>query len=180
MSEAFSLLSSQLPELVRLTDGTLLIFREISPADAPRLLRLHKRLSGETLYRRFMVAAPKPTPEAIEHLTNLDHADREAIVATYRGEVIAVARYHHSAGASSNEAEIAVVVEDRWQHRGIARALFTRLAQLAQQRGIEAFVGTMLADNVAATRLLLAMNPHSQRTIEQGELSFRIPLKDAP
>ncbi|MHB8513648.1 MAG: GNAT family N-acetyltransferase [Actinomycetota bacterium] len=178
MAAAFSLLATQLPEPLKLADGTFVLARPISASDLPRLCRFYQRLSEETVYRRFMVSAPRFPSSALETLVNVDHHDREAIVATRNAEIIAVARYHR-ADSNSGEAEIAVVVEDRFQRRGVGQALYERLTTLAFNRGITELNGTMLADNNAATKLLRRFAPSSHRSIVKGELMFRIPLEEA-
>lgn len=173
---AHSLQSLLLPAPAKLNDGRTVLVRAMMPGDETRLCRLFRRLSPETVYRRFMVANPKIGSAQLARLVDIDHADREALVVTLHGEIHAVARYHRNPG--ERDAEIAVVVEDRWQRRGIGRILFTRLAELARTRGVESFTGTMLAENAGATRLLVSVFPTAERQIRQGELVFRVPLTD--
>ena len=100
--------------------------RPIEPGDADRLERMFFRLSPTTIYRRFFSPIHEPSPRMLMWLTNVDHDRREALVALDGDEIVAVARYDGRAGAT--EAEIAVTVEDAWQHRGVGRRLARRLA----------------------------------------------------
>jgi GNAT superfamily N-acetyltransferase len=174
---ALSLQPSQFPERVRLADGSVVIVRAMRLDDVPRLRHLYHRLSPETVYRRFMVAAPKVSDRTLAYLAGVDHVDREALVATSGGQIVAVARYHHFPGTP--DAEVAVVVEDSWQRRGIARILLGRLAALALQRGITDFTGSMLADNEPAKRMLLSLFPGIELRISSGESVFRASLQAA-
>ena len=85
-------------------------------------------------------------------LTNVDHDRREALVACDGDEIVAVARYDGRPGGI--DAEIAVTVEDGWQHRGVGKRLARRLALVARDHGFERFIATMLADNREAIGLL--------------------------
>ena len=73
-------------------------------------------------------------------LTNVDHDRREALVAVHGNEIVAVARYDGQPGSA--DAEIAVTVEDAWQHQGIGHRLARRLAACALDHGFERFIGT--------------------------------------
>jgi GNAT superfamily N-acetyltransferase len=68
------------------------------------------------------------------YLTDVDHYDKEALVAPARDEIVGHAMY---ARQEAREAEMAIVVEDRWRSRGIGRLLLSRLAEEAGRWGIE-------------------------------------------
>lgn len=172
---AVAALSGYGQEAVRLNDGSHVLVRPIWRGDAPGLRRLHARLSPLTIYHRFMAPCPRPSAQALRYLSAVDHDRSEALVGVHGGEIVGVARYHSGAGA---EAEIAVVVEDAWQRRGLARALMTRLAVRARERGIRAFTGSILGENAAATGLLVSLFPNADRRVSGGELEFRIPLDE--
>ena len=97
-------------------------------------------------------------------------------------EIVAVARYDGRAGASpeaSRQAEIAITVEDAWQHRGVGRRLARRLAALAADRGYDTFVATMLPDNRAALGLVRKLVPDATVRWSGGEYEAAIPLMRA-
>jgi GNAT superfamily N-acetyltransferase len=154
--------------------GTDVVVREMRPEDVHRLRRLHARLSPKSRYRRFMTATPRLPERSLVYLVDVDHVGREALVAEMGGEILAEARYHRAAG--STDAEIAVVVEDAWQRRGIGRILVERLADRARRRGIRAFTGSMLAENVPAATGLRALFPDATLQLQGPELVFRAPL----
>lgn len=121
----------------------------MSPAFASALDRFHERLSPETTRRRFFSHHPHLTPIEVERFTHVDHDQREALVVVgVDGEIVAVGRFDRLA-PDSDTAEVAFVVDDDWQHRGIGGALFGRLAAAARTHGIERFVAETLGDNVA-------------------------------
>ena len=130
-------------------DGVRVRLRPIRPADAPRLQALHARLSRETIYQRFFGATPRlPTPWA-HFLAEVDYRRRLALVLEHGPdddpELIGVGRYEPT--AEPDTAEVAFVVEDRWQGKGLGTVLFTALLAAARDRGIRRFRADVLADN---------------------------------
>jgi GNAT superfamily N-acetyltransferase len=126
------------------------------------------------VYRRFFRPVVHPATSALEHLCAVDHGDRDALVAVVGNEIVAVARYDRLGG--SDEAEVAVVVQDDLQGQGIGRRLVEQLAALAAARGFEVFTATMLGDNRAAAGLFRAVAHQPQVRFEHGELVARAPL----
>lgn len=161
-------------EAVRLRDGSVVHVRPMQPDDETSLRQMWPRLSPQTVYRRFMTMYPRGLPERTLHdLASVDHVQREALVAISWGKIVGVARYHVVA---DGEAEIAVLVEDAWQRRGLGRELTARLGALARERGIRTFSGTMLAENDAAFGLMRAVFGAVDGQISDGERTFRITV----
>ena len=159
---------------IELADGERLTVRQLRGDDVERLRRLHGRLSPASLRRRFMTACPRPSDAMLARLVDLDHRDREALVAVAGDEIMAVARYHRRPGTA--EAEVAITVADAWQRRGIARALVRRLVERARENGIDAFVGIISGENDPARGLLRTLAPGAERRFEGGEVTFRTSL----
>jgi GNAT superfamily N-acetyltransferase len=166
--------SSQGWDAIRLRDGRRLTVRQLRDDDVDRLRRLHGRLSPTSLRRRFLAACPRPSERTLERLVDLDHRDREALVAMAGDEIVAVARYHRR--PDETDAEVAVIVADDWQRRGIARALLGRLAERAREVGIDSFSGLIAGENDPARQLLRGVSPRSQRRIGSGEVTFMASL----
>jgi ribosomal protein S18 acetylase RimI-like enzyme len=87
---------------------------------------------------------------------------------------VAVARYDGRAG--TNEAEIAVTVEDAWQGRGIGKRLTRRLAVRARDRGIESFEAVVQPDNRPALGLLRKLAPDASVRFSHGEYAASMPI----
>jgi GNAT superfamily N-acetyltransferase len=164
---------------LRLADGSRLQLRPLEPDDGELLVRLFFRLSPETVYRRFLSPIPDPYRPEMRRLLEVDHRHREALAVLSEGEVVAVARYAREA-ANPDVAEIAIVVEDGWQHRGLGRLLTRRLAALARRRGIAAFHATMLGDNRPALRLLRGLSEAARFRWSTGEIEAEVPLSRVP
>jgi GNAT superfamily N-acetyltransferase len=153
---------------------TVFTIRPLEACDRERLRRLFFRLSPNTVYRRFMSPIPQPSERALDRLIDLDHHDREALAAVVAGEVIAVARYARD--RLPDRAEIAIVVEDGWQHHGIGKLLLALLARRAREEGITAFTATMIGDNRPAARLLKGFSDAATFAVSQGEIEAVVPI----
>jgi len=133
-------------EPLELTDGTRLWSRPIRADDEERLLDFHTRLSSDTIYRRFFSAHPRLAPGEVHRFTHLDYDDRFALVGVDEdGRIMGVGRYDRTPGSDS--AEVAFVVEDTIQGRGLGSALLARLAREARRHGITRFEAQTLVDN---------------------------------
>jgi L-amino acid N-acyltransferase YncA len=110
-------------------------------------------------------------------LADVDHGRRDALVALDGDEIVAVARYDGRPG--SRQAEIAITVEDAWQHRGVGKRLAARLAKLAAEQGYDTFVATMLPDNRAALGLVRKLVPDATVRWAGGEYEADMPLMHA-
>ena len=130
---------------VVLLDGGTVHVRPIRPDDGTALVAFHERLSPDTVYSRFFSAKPRLSAAEVEHFTHLDHDARVALVAELGDRIVAVARYDRT--AREQEAEVAFVVADEHQGRGIGTVLLEHLASAARERGITRFVAETLPGN---------------------------------
>lgn len=150
--------------------------RAIEPSDREQLAEGYARLGEESRYRRFLVPMAELTPEMLAYLTDIDHVDHEALVATDKvsGTGIGVARYARSS-EDQTIAEVAVTVDDTWQGRGVGTVLLRQLAARAQQNGISQFSALALAANEASVRVLESLG--ETRRMPEGELvELRVDL----
>lgn len=138
----------------------------LESTDRAQLRRFFFRLSPESLYRRFHSPITRPEQAQPERLLDLDHHDREAVVAVDGGEIVGVARYARPRGA--DVAEVAVVVADDWQGQGLATRMLSALAELALSAGVRQFTLTMQADNRPVLRLVRRLYPDASLTLAQG------------
>jgi acyl-CoA synthetase (NDP forming)/ribosomal protein S18 acetylase RimI-like enzyme len=166
-----------------LSDGGTVHLRPIVPSDGDALLAFHARLSERTRYLRYFGAYPQIPPRDLERFTTLDHHDRVAFVVLLGDDVIAVARYERIATASSAgghgsgpSAEVAFVVEDAHQSRGLGPILLEHLAAAARERGLRTFVAEVLAENAAMLGVFRAAGYQVTRAMDEGvfHLEFAI------
>jgi GNAT superfamily N-acetyltransferase len=119
----------------------------MSPQMAPALDRFHERLTPATIRNRFFGPHPHLTADELARFTSVDHVDQDALVALDGdGEIVAVARFIRL-GHGSTRAEVAFVVADPWQRKGVGGALFARLAARAREVGVKRFVADTLTSN---------------------------------
>jgi acyl-CoA synthetase (NDP forming)/ribosomal protein S18 acetylase RimI-like enzyme len=129
---------------VLLRDGRTAHIRPIEPSDAELLVEFYDRVSDESKYYRFFSPMPKLSEKDIRRFTRVDHVDRVAFIVLLGGLMIAVGRYDV---VKPGEAEVAFLVQDEHQGRGIAQLLLEHLAQAGRERGVERFVAEVLPDN---------------------------------
>lgn len=153
--------------------GRRVWLRMLEPGDATLIRRFYWRLSSETIYRRFLSPVKPPADALVAKLVDIDHHDREALVALDEQGIVGIARY----GTAGVSHEVAVVVADDWQGRGLGGLLLRRLAHIARLRGIRSFRATMLGDNRRAHALVMRLSPRSTMRFEAGYLEADIPLR---
>jgi hypothetical protein len=159
-------------------DGTPLRVRPITHDDRDELVRLFARLSPRSSQLRFFSPIRELSDAQMLRLIDVDHECRDALVALNDAdEIIAEARYDGECG--SGEAEIALTVEDVWQHRGVGIGLARRLMGLAAERGYERFVANILPDNRAALGLVRELAPDVSVRWDSGSYVATIPLAQA-
>jgi len=129
---------------VILRDGRICHMRPIRPDDRAALDTFHDSLSPETVYYRFFAPYPHLTDRDLTRFTTVDYVDRVALIALVAGEIIGVGRYDRVDRA---EAEIAFVISDEHQGRGLGSILLEHLAGAARERGITRFVAEVLPTN---------------------------------
>ena len=147
-----------------------MLFRHIRADDKGRLAAGLRRLSPESRHRRFLMPKPRFSSSELRYLTEIDGFDHVAIVAVSAEDpdvFFAVGRFVRLR-EDPERAEVAVVVGDALQGRGLGRELGRRLADEARERGVKRFSATLLGDNVAAHRLFASICEHLEKHTERG------------
>jgi RimJ/RimL family protein N-acetyltransferase len=166
-----------LDQPIRLIDGQVVRGRPILWDDDERLRAFHARLSPDSIVFRFFSPMPTLTPDAARHFTHVDYENRMALVATTGTgpdeQIIGVVRYDR---LDAETAEVAFVVQDKWQGHGIATQLLHRLAPYAKRRGINTFMAlTMMGNGRMLDVLRNAGYPYQART-EGTDLEVRLAI----
>lgn len=157
-------------------EGIEVRIRPVEVTDVDRLARMALRLSPETIYLRFFAPLPRVPRSHLQRVANVDHCERDALVALAGDEIVAVASYAGHAPGATRDAELAVTVEDAWQHRGLGLLLARRLATVAHGRGCETFVATVLPGNRAALDLIRKLAPDARIELSGGSYVARLRL----
>jgi RimJ/RimL family protein N-acetyltransferase len=166
---------------IALRDGTLVRMRPIRADDAPRLVALYDRLSVDTRYHRFFSAMQRLPPDWARFLADVDYESRLALVVESPRDptaLIAVARYEPTRQVGA--AEVAFVVEDGWQDRGLGTVLFSELLAAAQLNGVQRFHAWVLADNHRMLDLIRRFGEVREREIDQGVVELIFTARPAP
>ena len=160
---------------VLLSDGSAASLRQISPDDAAAIVDLHSRLSDRTRYLRYFSPYPQIPDRDLERFVNVDHHDREALVMVIGSRIMAVGRYERL-GPGSPEAEVAFVVQDAHQGRGIGSVLLEHLAEAARENGIDRFVAEVLPQNGGMLRVFSDFGYQVQRQYADGVVHLSFPI----
>ena len=149
--------------LERLPDGAQILIRPIRSDDKRFLEDGLRQLSDESVHRRFLSPKRSFSRAELRYLTEVDGRDHVALVAEYPGEpvrrLIAVGRFVRLT-QNPDAAEVAIVVSDDWQRRGVGSLFAERLAAEARRLGVKRFTATMATENVAAHRLMDRLTEH--------------------
>lgn len=135
---------------VVLRDGGTARIRPITTDDAERLVSFYEQVSDESKYYRFFAPYPRLSDRDVHRFTHHDYVDRVGLAVTIGGEFIGTVRYDRiddrgrPASAPADEAEVAFLVQDAHQGRGVASALLEHIAAVARERGIRRFAAEVL------------------------------------
>ncbi|ABP53928.1 GCN5-related N-acetyltransferase [Salinispora tropica CNB-440] len=163
------------PVDVLLSDGTTVGLRPIRPADGPGIVAMHSRFSERTRYLRYFSPYPRIPERDLRRFVNVDHHDREAFVVLASDQIVAVGRYERL-GPAATEAEVAFVVEDAYQGRGIGSVLLEHLADAARRVGIPTFVAEVLPANNAMLRVFADFGYQVRRQFADGVVHLSFPI----
>jgi len=159
---------------VLLADGRPVRVRAARAGDREALRAFHARLSPETVYFRYFSAKPRLSERFLETFTHVEPESHMVLLGIAGDDIVAMASYHRLAGGDA--AEVAFVVDDAHQGRGIGTVLLEHLASIARRHGIHRFV----ADTVAGNRKMLAVFQDSglatERRLEGGVVHLGFPI----
>ena len=163
---------------VVLADGGTVHLRPIRPDDADGLRAFHSRLSPDTVYNRFFTLVRTLPAREVERFTTVDHDDRVAVVAVLRHDIVGVCRYDRFPGTA--DAEVAVVVEDAHQGRGLGVLLLEHVEAAARERGIERFVADVLPSNRRMLEVFRSAGFEITRQLGDGYVQLTFSITETP
>ena len=164
---------------ILLRDGSSLHFRPIKQDDVSALIELHKRLSPRSVYFRFFSPLPELSEERARALATVDYDNTFALVGELGGRLVGVARYYRDEKAH-DRAEVAFLIEDALQGRGIATRMLERLAEIAREKGITTFDAYVLGDNRKMMDVFLHTGFAVERRLDGGVFQVSFPITPTP
>lgn len=168
---------------VVLRDGGTARIRPITTDDAERLTNFYEQVSDESKYYRFFAPYPRLSAKDVHRFTHHDYVDRVGLAATVGGEFIATVRYDRinaqgmPASAPADEAEVAFLVQDAHQGRGVASALLEHIAAVARERGIRRFAAEVLPANTKMIKVFTDAGYTQKRHFEDGVVRLEFDLE---
>ncbi|MEZ3182875.1 GNAT family N-acetyltransferase [Streptomyces pimonensis] len=186
---------------VVLRDGGTARIRPITVDDAERLVSFYEQVSDESKYYRFFAPYPRLSAKDVHRFTHHDFVDRVGLAATVGGEFIATVRYDRigadgtpassrpspaataAAGRSTpappvpDEAEVAFLVQDAHQGRGVASALLEHIGAVARERGIRRFAAEVLPANSKMIKVFTDAGYTQKRSFEDGVVRLEFDLE---
>ncbi|MFB6908567.1 GNAT family N-acetyltransferase [Streptomyces bacillaris] len=168
---------------VVLRDGGTARIRPITTDDAERLVSFYEQVSDESKYYRFFAPYPRLSDRDVHRFTHHDYVDRVGLAVTIGGEFIGTVRYDRineqgrPASAPADEAEVAFLVQDAHQGRGVASALLEHIAAVARERGIRRFAAEVLPANTKMIKVFRDAGYTQQRSFEDGSVHLTLDLE---
>ncbi len=168
-----------------LRDGQVAHLRPIADDDEQLLVDFYAQVSAESKYLRFFAPMPTLSERDVQRFTHVDHTDRVAFVLTVANKMIAVGRFDRipppprpspDAPVPLVEAEVAFLVQDAHQGRGIAQLLLEHLAQAGRERGIERFVAEVLPENQRMIQIFRDAGYKVAGGFEDGVMRLEFPI----
>ncbi len=148
--------------------------RPIERRDAAMLVACADDFSPETIRRRFLAPKQGLSVAELRYLTDVDFIDHHAVVAVPKDDprrLAGVARWVRGTG-DPEAAEMAIVIADAFQGKGLGTELGRVLVAAALRHGVKRFNATMLAENVAARKMFARISHELHTHVEHGTLTL--------
>ncbi|GAA1597535.1 MULTISPECIES: GNAT family N-acetyltransferase [Kribbella] len=158
---------------VVLRDGATAHLRPITPDDDDLLVAFYARVSEQSKYYRFFAPYPELSERDVARFTQVDYRQRLALIVTVGDEMIGVGRYE---GTGRSTAEVAFLIEDAHQGRGLGQLLLEHLAQAARENGIHRFVAEVLPDNRKMITVFTEAGYKVAREFEDGVIMVEFDI----
>ena len=142
----------ELEKYMTVKDGTEIFFRPVQPTDEAALSEMLYSLSSDSVKKRYFTHTKTFPHKDVQKLTNIDYEQNLAIVGVVPGpegteEIVAIAQYFLD--PKTQVAEVAFIVQDEWQDKGMGAMLLDYLTRTARERGVRTFYATVLPINKA-------------------------------
>lgn len=162
----------------RFKDDLQVRFRAIKPSDEDQMRRLFYRFSDKAIYYRYF-SPIKTMPHAkMQEYVNVDYRDSLSIVGLIgehdQQNLIAEARFIRY--EDKPMADVAFVVDEAYQGRGIASFMYQMLARLAKERGVTALTADVLVSNPSMLKVFEKADYLVKAKLNGGAYALTIDL----
>ncbi|RMI06830.1 MAG: GNAT family N-acetyltransferase [Calditrichaeota bacterium] len=167
-----------------LRDGTRVFFRPVRPTDEPLLKEMFYTLSERTILQRFFSLIKAMPHEKLQKLVNVDYVNEMCIVGVVQEgdteRMVAVG--HYVVDPATQMADVAFLVHDDYQGKGIGTFLLRYLIKIARDRGIVGFTADVLADNRPMIHVFHKSGCHLKTCLAEGiyHIEFRFEDRKLP
>lgn len=179
LSESARLYPDDVDEIQTLKYDTRVRFRAIRPSDEEQMRRLFYRFSDEAIYYRYFVSIKTMPHSKMQEYVNVDWTQVMSVVGLIgepgRGRIIAEGRYLMETFGPA--AEVAFVVDEEFNNRGIATHLLNMLMKLGRERGIETFTADVLFSNIGMMRVFRKAVPKLKAVLREGVYNVELPIQ---
>ena len=165
----------------RLDDGTRVTIRLARPEDAEGVAEMHSRSSEQTRYQRYFAPISEWRGDQLRRLAG-GHRGATLVAQDAHGNIVGLGNVFPDRPGDTQTAEIAVIIEDAWQGRGLGSRLLRHLVDLARRQGFDDVVALVLATNSGMVQLLnrmdLAWTPEEDADLGGSVVRLRARLSD--
>ena len=158
-----------------LSDGGTVHIRPVRPDDAERVAAFHARQSRESIYFRYFSPMPRLGPRELDRLVLVDYVTRLGLVAVLADEIVGLASY--DTWHDRNEAEVAFIVDDDHQGRGLATALLEYLLVAARENGFAGLTAQVLPTNRKMLGVFHQVGFQVSSAFEEGVVEVHLGLE---
>jgi acetyltransferase len=163
-------------------NGEEVLVRPIRPEDEPLLIKLHQALSERTVYLRYfqpLKLSQRTAHERLQRICFIDYDREMALTAEHKKEdgdpeIIAIGRLSRLRGR--DEGEMAVLVDDRFQHQGLGTLLYQRLIEVARDEKLATVVSTILSENREMQAICKKLGFYLEADIDDGTVQAVLTL----
>ncbi len=157
-------------------DSKRLVIRPIKPSDEDLIKDMFYSFSEQTKYLRYHGTLKAMPHNKVQVFCNVDYDTEMALVAVHGSggheEIVAVGRY--MTNPAKRAAEMAFVVADDWQRKGLGSYLFHRLIEIGKQDGIHEFHADVLPENAGMLKIFHRSGMNTETVTEEGVVSVNM------
>ncbi|MFI1535024.1 GNAT family N-acetyltransferase [Streptomyces anandii] len=161
-------------DVLTLPEGNAITVRRADTGDLAAARRMHERCSARTLSMRYH----GPVGDADRYLNHLlsPRFGRTLAAQSASGRIVGLGHLLWD----GDETEVALLVEDEWQHRGVGTELLGRLVAMAVEAGCASVYAVTQASNTGMVAAMRGLGLPLDYQIEEGTLVITARLDAAP